>query len=72
MSLSLSLNLCLLGSLFCQAQPKPNPKLSWAEIALLSELWGTYIYVAAAPIYVAAAPIYVAAAPIYVAAASPE
>ena len=55
----------------CSLPQPANPQLG-AEIALLSELWGTYIYVAAAPIYVAAAPIYVAAAPIYVAAASPE
>ena len=27
---------------FCQAQPKLRIQLSWAEIALLSQLWGTY------------------------------
>ena len=28
----------------CQAQQKPNPKLSSAEIALLTQLWGTIIH----------------------------
>ena len=43
---------------YCQPQPKPASQSP-------AKLWGTYIYVAAAPtcIYVTAAPTYMAAAP---------
>ena len=39
------------SQLFAKLSPskQANLQLSWAEIAILSELRGTYIYVAAAP-----------------------